>query len=462
MRSIADYNWPMRDSNKRPFAHQVETVKFHLENKRSYNLSEIGTGKTLSALWAADFLLHVGAVKKVLIASPLSTLQVVWGYEIFTNFPHRYYAIAHGTRYERYKAIMSEAHFVIINHDGVDICEKELLDEKFDLIIVDELTAYKSPTIDRSKSMRKIAPRAKGVWGMTGSPTPNSPTEAFGEAKVVNPMNPYLPQYFGQYRDAVVQQVTQGVWVPKPNAELIVHSVLQPAVRFTRDQCLDIPPVFSQKLEVEMTPEQKRLYDQMRKELYAQYEGGSITAVNAGVKLNKLLQISAGAVLDDERCVCTCDATPKIDVIMETFEELGCTKLLVVAAYRAVVERLCQILKGKKIDCEFIHGGVGSGVRTRLINEFQHGSLSMLIMQPECVAHGITLTASSTIVWQSMVASGETHEQMNGRITRAGQDKKQYVKYLISSPAERHIVNILERKIGLSHAVLDLFKEQKL
>jgi len=463
MPSYAEYNWPLTNPNHKPFDHQKRTTEFLLENKRAYVFSDLGTGKTLSALWAADILFEAKAIRKVLIVGPLSTLQSVWGQEIFTNFLHLYYAIAHGTRAERIKAIQSDAHFVIINHDGVKICLDELIKEKFDIIIVDELTAFKNATTDRSKMMRKLTASCGAVWGMTGAPTPNSPTEAYGQAKVVNPANPYLPKFYGQYRDLVVQQIAFGVWVPRPQAPAVVHRVLQPAIRYTRDECLDLPPVLSTYTEVDMTPEQKRLYEQMRKELYTEYENGEITAVNAGVKMIKLLQISAGAVFDDERLVCYCDATPKIDAIITAFEELGRTKLIVVAAFRMVVERLCQQMRDKGIRCEYIHGGVDYQKRTKLIHEFQNGDLQMLVLQPQAVSHGITLTASSTIIWHSYVASGETYLQMNGRITRAGQTKKQYVIHLIGSKAEKRMIDvIINPKVNLSSSILDMFANREI
>lgn len=462
MKSYAEYDWPMKDPNKKPFAHQRETVEFLLSNKRAYNLSDIGTGKTLSALWAADVLMRFGKIKKVLIIAPLSTLQVVWGYEIFTNMPHRYYYIAHGNRKERLDAITSEVDFVIINHDGVTICQDELIQARFDLIIIDELTAFKNASTDRSKAMRRVAIKCPAVWGMTGLLTPNSPTEAYGQAKVINPYNPYLPMYFSQFRDMVVTQLTQGIFIPTIHADEVVHAVVQPAIRFTRDECLDLPPVLHQYLDLEMTAAQQKLYDQMRRELYAEYENGSITAVNAGVKLNKLLQISAGAVVDDDGAVCFCDAMDKIEMILQTFEELGRTKLIVVASYRAVVERVCRILQDKGIDCEYIHGGVSMRIRSEIIDSFQHRSLPILVVQPDAMAHGITLTASNTIVWQSMIASGETYTQMNGRITRAGQTKKQFVKHLVCSSAERRIVKILDGKTNLSQAVMKLFANREL
>ena len=462
MKSYSEYRWPLGNPRHKPFAHQVKTTEFLLANKRAYVFSDLGTGKTLSALWAADILIEMGHIRKVLIIAPLSTIQSVWGQEIFYNFPHRYYAVAHGTREERVRAIQSQAHFVIMNFDGIKICYDELVAAKFDLIIVDELTAFKNAMSDRSKVMRRLAAKCPAVWGMTGLPIPNSPVEAYGQGKVVNPSSPCLPMYYGQFRDMVVTQLTMGVWVPKPNAEAIVYQALQPSIRYTRDECLDLPPVLHQYLDVPMTVEQNRLYTAMKRELYAQYEAGEITAVNAGVLLMRLLQISAGAVTDTDGNICYCDSDGKIEAISETFESLGRTKLIVVAAFVAVVERLNQVMTEKGVRCDYIHGGVSVQKRTEIIERFQHGDLQMLILQPAATSHGITLTASSTIVWHSLVASGEVYNQMNARITRAGQDKKQFVIHLISSAAEKRLVRILEGKTNMANEIMKLFADKEL
>ena len=297
---------------------------------------------------------------------------------------------------------------------------------------------------------------------MTGAPTPNGPLEAFGQARIVCPDNPDLPKYFGQYRDIVMTQVAQYVWVPTIHAQAMVYKVLQPAIRHSRDECLSLPPVTSQFMEIPMTKEQKRLYDAVRDELYAEYDNGIITAVNAGVKLMKLLQISAGAVYDDNRLVCLCNADPKYDMIMQTFEELGRTKLIVIAAFVHVVESLCQRMKDEGIRAACIYGDVSIKDRTKFINDFQDGDLQILVIQPQSVSHGITLTAANTIVWESYVSSGETHMQVNGRITRAGQTRKQLIQYLICSRAEQLTVDRLIGKEERSDQVLELFRERML
>jgi SNF2 family DNA or RNA helicase len=458
-----DYTWPMRDPKKRPFEHQKRTVEFLLENKRCFNLSDIGTGKTLSSLWACDILFENKLIKKVLIVSTLTSLQLVWASEIFENFPHLYYSIAHGSKTERIRMIQSDVHFVIINHDGVQTVLNELIAEKFDIVIIDESTAYKNAGSDRSKTARKLVKNVRGVWSITGNPRPNSPVEVFSQAKITVPNNPYLPQYFTQFRDMVVQEVVQGVWVSKPNANAIVHAVLQPAIRFTRDECLDIPPVLYQYVDGSMSKEQGKAYEEMRKNLYIQYDKGEITASNAGVKMLKLLQISAGTVRDNEGKEVYYDDSEKINVILETFEELGRTKLIVVAAYVGVVNRLCQHFKDKKIRCDVIYGDVPLKRRTEIVNDFQNGDLQILVVQPQATSHSITLTAASTIIWHSYVASGEVYGQMNGRITRAGQKKKQFVKHLINSKAEKRVVEmILNPKMKESQCLLDMFRNREL
>ena len=459
---FADYTFPMKNSHHRPFEHQKKSVAFLIKNKRAYDLSEMRTGKTLSSLWASDFLFHNNVIRKVLIISPLSTVRLVWSHNIFTNFPHRKFSIAHGTKEKRVKAIQSNAHYIIINHDGIKTCHEELLAQNFDIIIIDELTAFKNAQSDRSKIMIKLANAARAVWGLTGSPTPNSPTEAFGEAKVVNPTNPFLPKYFTRFKQMVEYEVAPYTWVPRPEAKQIVHQVLQPSIRHIRDECFDIPPMMHKEVGIEMSQQQNSEYKKMQKELYLQYEAGEITAVNAAVKLTKLLQISAGAVKDNEGKIYFLDDTPKLNYILELFEETGRSKLVVVSAFRASVDHLYNRLKEKGIKCNYIYGKMSLNERTAIINDFQSGELQILVVQPQAVSHGICLDATNIIVWHSLIASGEIYSQMIDRIVSASQKKKQYCEYLLGSKADRHMFNILRKKSDLSSEILKLFNDKSL
>lgn len=456
--TLDDYLWPMKIGLK-PFAHQIVTTKFLLLNLRAFNFSDLGTGKTLTSLWVADFLICNDKIKKILIVCPLSTMQSVWGREIFTNIPHRTYGIAHGSRAYRESVINGKADFIIINHDGVVPMEEVIIKAKFDLIIVDELTAFKRHTTNRSKSMIHICQTVKAVHGLTGAPTPNGPTEAFGEARVVNPTNPYLPKYYTAFRNSVEQQVGPFTWVPKPDAVNIVSRILQPAIRFERDKCLDLPPCQYENISVDFTEEQQKVYDVMKKELLVEYHSGEITAVNAAVKAMKLLQIAAGSVKDDNGNSYTIDSTPRDEELWRIFEETGKTKLVVFCAFRASILHIVEFFKSKKAKVECIYGNVDHKVRANHVKNFQDGDLQVLVIQPQSSAHGITLTASNVIVWHSLVPSGEIYVQANGRITRAGQIRKQLIIHLIGCPAEKRILQIVQNKESMSHSVLDMFTD---
>lgn len=459
MLAFEDYQWPMKNPAHKPFKHQIESAIFFLNNKRAYNFSELGTGKTLSALWACDLLLCNNKIKKVLIVSPLSTLQSVWGKEIFENFPHRKYRIAHGSRDYRVSVIQGDTDFVIINHDGIVVVEDEIIKQKFDIIIVDELTAFKKHTNNRTKAMIRISRSCRAIWGMTGEPTPNSPTEAFGQAKVVNPSNPELPKYYTAFRQVVEYQVGPFTWVPTAGATKLVHKILQPAIRFERDKCLDIPPCQYQDIIVEFSEEQKVIYKKMKDDLMVEYAAGSITAVNAAVKFSKLLQIAAGSVKNDVGESYYIENTNRDDQLWQIFEDTKKTKLIVFCAFRASIFHLVEYFEKKGVIVGCIYGDVDHKKRGRLIEDFQTGSLQVLIVQPQSSAHGITLTASNVIVWYSLVPSGEIYRQANGRITRAGQTRNQLIIHLIGCKAEQRILDILANKAKLSDSILALFSD---
>ena len=453
--SVEEYDWPMF-VGLRPFEHQKVTTNFLLANKRAYVLNEMGTGKTLSVLWAVDILLRAGRVRRVLVVCPLSTMRAVWMKEVQRNVPHLKLAVAHGTAQERVEVWRSSAQIVVINHDGIKVIEDEIASRPPDILVIDELTAFKSHDAQRSKCMNRIASHCRAVWGMTGEMTPNSPLEAFYQCKIVNPDNKWLPRYFGQFRDACMTQINEYLWLPKPVAPQIVATVAQPSIRFTRDQCLDLPDTSYHVLNVPLSKDQQAHYEAMRKQMYIECESGNISASNAAVKLNKLLQISAGAVKNDGGDVVSIGAPDRVAALVDLFEQTPNHKLVVPAVFRATIAMLEVELTKRSIRVASIHGDVPQQVRADLIERFQSGDLQVLILQPQSSAHGITLTAASTIVWFSMMPSNELYQQTNARIIRAGQTRKTQIVHLISTAADEHIYNILQRKGDVSKETMQL------
>jgi SNF2 family DNA or RNA helicase len=233
-----DYKWP---GLYKPMSHQIETASFLTLYKRAFCFNEQGTGKTASAIWASDYLLEKKYIKRVLIVCPLSIMQSAWQADLFKFALHRSVNIAYGNRNKRKEIISSISDYVVINFDGLEIVKDEIKHGGFDLIIIDEANAYKNVRTQRFKAMKEIMTHNTWMWMMTGTPAAQSPLDAYGLAKMCVPDT--APMLFGGYRESVMQQLTRFKWVPKPSAESTVHKILQPAIRFTKAECLDLPEV---------------------------------------------------------------------------------------------------------------------------------------------------------------------------------------------------------------------------
>ena len=302
------YDWPGRFT---PFAHQKSTADFLTLHKRCLVLNSIGTGKTVSSLWAADYLMNAGVIKKVLILSPLSTLERVWGDAIFKEFYHRKSVTLYGDAKRRLKLLKTEADFYIINHDGFPIIAKDALD-MFDLVIIDEAAVYRNPSTKRFKQFYRwlqVQPDLR-LWLMTGTPTPNEPTDAWALAKLVD--SPHMTKSYTGFREQVMTKIGQWKFIPRPDSVDIVKHVLQPSIRFTREDCLDLPDTITQTRKVDLTAEQAKHFKQMVKQLVTEVAGGTITAVNEAVKAQKLLQIAC--ISRDTEVLTDCGWLPIQDV----------------------------------------------------------------------------------------------------------------------------------------------------
>jgi len=455
------YSWPSKYDN--PLQNQVKTVKFMLANKRGFILSTMGTGKTLSCLWFCDLLYVNTKITKVLIVAPLSTLQSVWADEIFFNFLGVPFTILHGSKQERIKRLDSGALYYIINHDGIKVIEQELRDKRFDVIIIDELTAYKNARSDRTKCMKRIADGSKtkqpAVYGLTGSITANSPLDAFGQARTVNPNNPKLPKYYGRFRDLLTTKFDEFTYIPRLGWENILKPMLYPSIRFTMDECIDLPPIVYETRQCDMTKEQTRVYKDLKNDYIAQYNDGLITAANAGVKVLKLLQVSCGAVIDKEGTVQEFSKSPKLKIIQEVHEQLDRKKLIIFVLFKASIKQVEEFLKSKKISCGVISGDIPMKKRSQVFDSFQRGDLEVIIIQPSAAAHGLTLTAASTVIWYTPVPSNEIYIQANARVRRPGQKYRQLVIRLESSPVERKMYKALDNKDKMSNTLLSMFQE---
>lgn len=452
---LGRYRWP---GMYQPFEHQKTTAEFLTLHPRCFVFNEAGTGKTSAAAWAADYLMAQKRVSRVLVVCPVSIMETAWRSDLFRTVMHRTVSIAQGTRTQRQQVIAGHYEFVIINFDGVKVVREELANGGFDLIIVDEANAIKSVQTERWKALASLVKPTTRLWLMTGTPASQSPLDAYGLAKLVNPDN--VPRFFGAFRDRVMIKLSQYKWAPRQEAQQIVHAALQPAIRFTKEECLDLPDMLYSNRDVPLTAQQAKYYDALRKQMMTVAAGEEITAVNAASMLNKLLQVSQGAVYTDNGEVVEFDVSNRISELMDVIASTD-RKVLVFVPYRHTLEMLEQEVIKAGYTTATIHGGVVAHQRGEIIKRFQtEDDPRVLLMIPQATAHGITLTRADQVVWWGPVASTEIYLQANARAHRAGQTNKVTVTHLQASPVEKRMYTMLQSKIDLHQSLVDLYKQE--
>lgn len=439
-----------------PFQTQRDTAAMLTTNPRAYVLNDMGTGKTRATLHALNFLMRTGDVSRALVVAPLSTLTTVWQSEIYSHFPGRSACMLYArNRAQRLKLLDVDADIYIINHDGLRVIQEELAQRTdINALILDELAVYRTPGAKRSRAMRQFAKRFKYVWGLTGSPTPNEPSDAWSQAKIVTPHR--APQYFKQFRNATMVQVSQFTWIPKRGATDIVADMLKPSVRFTRDETVELPPVIQQDRYVALSTSQQKVYDQLLKHCRMAYAAHEVNAANEGVLMSKLLQVCSGAVYSN-RGVIRIDAKARLQMLSDIVDEAG-QKVLVFVPFVHALDIVSDHLR-KQCSVATVSGATTKAERDDIFNKFQQTpDPHAIVAHPGTMAHGLTLTAANCIVWYSPTASLDTYTQANARISRPGQLHKQLIVNMIGAAVEKKIYARLKAKHKVQGVLLDMLE----
>lgn len=446
-----------------PFVHQRTSVEFLTTNPRAYNLSGMGAGKSLTTLWAYDFLRKEGILRRMLIVAPLSTLERVWADEIFRHFPHLTFAVLHGSRERRHRLLAEDFDVYIINHDGIK--SKETLEllakrEGLDLVVADELAEFRNASTDRWKALNSLVngdvkkgwPSREWAWGLTGTPIPNAPTDAWAQVRIIQPSR--VPKYFGHFRDGVMRQITSYKWAPREGALDMVREVMQPAIRFAREDCIDLPPTTYITRHAEFTPEQKKAYDEMLKRFKTEYAGGEITAANAAVKLSKLLQIACGIAYGDTGDVLI-PSQPRMQVVRELIEEAE-AKVLIFVPFTAAIHALADELR-KHYSVEVVYGDVSKGERDRIFKAFQSAKdPHVLVADARTMSHGLTLTAANLTIWYGPAPGPSVYLQANERTPRPGQKLQTLIAHIEGCAAERAAYERLQGRKSTQDLLLEM------
>ena len=452
---LEQYDW----CNGTPFDAQKKTAAMLTMNERAYVLNGMGTGKTKSALWSWHYLHSNGLAGKALVVAPLSTLRFTWAREIFQTLHGVRCEVLHGTKAKRIALLDDkDVDIYIVNHDGLKVIEEDVAARKdIDTLILDELAVYRNGGSQRTKITKKLAAGMKWVWGMTGSPIPNEPTDAWAQCTIVTPNT--VPKYFGRFRDELMHRISQFKWIPKPDAVDKAFAAMQPAVRFTLDDIVELPEAVERYVDVELGPKQAKVYQSLVDHAHVAISNKEITAANAGAVMMKLLQVATGWVYSSDKGVISLDNDKRVEALIDAINATD-RKLLVFVPFKHSLQGISKALTSESIDHAIVSGDTPAGDRAHIFNAFQNTTkYRVLLAHPQCLAHGITLTAADTVIWFAPVTSLEIYDQANHRIRRIGQKHKQLFLHLQSTPVERKIYALLQRKQRVQEKLLELFEE---
>lgn len=466
------YDWPIA-AGRTPWETQRLMANFLVLHPRAFNLSDPGTAKTLSSLWAADFIMrqYPPGECRCLIIGTLSTLETTWAKEIFSNFlDRRSFEILHGSAEKRLTLLNKKSDFAIVNHDGVGVgahtrkrleldgFSKELASRKdIKIVIADEASAYKDAQTKRNRLGRLIFADRPYLWPLTGSPTPTAPTDAYGIAKLVNNA---FGKSFTSFQLESMTKVTMYKWVPKKDGYEKAAKLLSPAIRIPIDAVWDGPELTPEMRQVELTPQQKKLMADLKRDLQITVKSGQpISAVNEASLRQKFIQISLGAVYDEAHKTHLVDAEPRYSEIERVIEETT-RKIVCFAGLTSVVEYLHQRLS-KRWESAIINGSVSQKDRADVIRAFaEPGGLRIVICDPQATAHGINeFVAADTAIWVSPTEKAELYDQGNKRIRRPGQKYPTRAVQIVSTPLEKEIFRRLENNLSLQGSLLTMIQQ---
>jgi len=437
------------------FQHQAEDLQFILERPRVLQFSDAGTGKTRTAIEAIRARRHEG---RTLVICPKSIIGPAWAEDIKRFAPDLTYSLAYAEN--RAEGFHAETDVVITNHDAMLWIQECVFGRKIPLLdgfcqlIVDESTAYKNHC-RRSTALIKIKNFFKYRMLMTGTPYTNSLTDIWRQALICDD-GQRLGNSFFKFRDQICagRQLGNGVtvWEDKPNMEPIVYHLLHDIViRHKLEDCIDIPENSVSDIHFSLNKKHYTHYLKMEEDTLLEVNEGKVTALNAAILANKLMQITSGAVYDQTGHYHLLD-TDRYELIRDLAEARP--QVIIAFNWKHQKDQLLKLLPDAKV----IDGEASTKTRSAYVEEFQAGNVPQLLIHPKSGAHGLTLTAGHATIWASPTYSSEEFTQFNRRIYRAGQKKKTETLLITAkNTIEEKVYAKLQGKLDRASTIMELF-----
>lgn len=438
-----------------PYAHQEQTIQMLLETPRVFDASDPGTGKTRSVIEFVARLKAQGHPHQCWVFCPKSILQVGWANDI-RKFSNLTYAIADAKH--RANLTNTTADFILINHDGVKAVKDLTPSPNIAILVIDESTAYKNPSAQRSKAMLKLAENFPRRILMSGTPNPHGVMDLWHQYRILDDGNLLGPSYY-RFRN-IVCEPTPGPfprWIDKPGSAEAVADLISPiTIRHEFQKVLDIPPNHNYSLYIDLPKNLRNNYRRFEKELLLELEGNKITAKNAAAKLGKLLQIASGRAYTADKEVVNLDSS-RTELVADLIEARQ--QCVVAYNWKHQALALTQELNSRGIKTGLINGETPQRARAHYVNEFQQEKLQVIIAHPATAAHGITLTKGTTTIWTSPTPNVEHYKQFNHRIFRAGQTRKtETINILANDTVDTHVFDNMMGKVNALETLLTILQ----
>lgn len=445
-----------------PHPYQQRAVQWILEHDNCGLLLDMGLGKTVTTLTALQTLIYDHmTVGKVLVVAPLRVAMTVWQEEAekWSHLQGLSFSKILGTREQRILAINRNVDIYIVNRENlawlVDTCIKSKRPWKWDTVVLDELSSFKSSRSERFKALRRVRPKISRMIGLTGTPAPNGLMDLFsqiylldGGERLGRTLGGYRDRYFtpGKRNGNIVYE-----WKAKPEAEQAIYSKLSDlCISMTAADYLELPERREITIPVVIPERQKQIYDKLEKEMLIELEGETITAANAAVVTGKLLQMSNGALYDEQRGVHEIH-TAKLDALQELIEEANGKPVLVYYGYKHDLSRIMERIPSAR------QLSTADDVKA-----WNAGQIPVLLAHPASAGHGLNLQSGGhIIIWYGLTWSLELYQQANARLYRQGQKEGVTIYHLVScGTMDENVMRMLTVKDQRQGALIEALKER--
>jgi len=420
----------------------------------------MGMGKTVSTLTAIDELLFLGDIGKVLVIAPLRVAQDTWSTEVdkWDHLKHLRISKVLGKPKDRVRAMTTPADIYVTNRENVDWLVREYFGSwPFDMVVIDELSSFKSSKAKRFRSLRKVRPYFKRIVGLTGTPAPNSLIDLWpqlylldGGKRLGRTISSYREQYFtpGQRNQFVVYN-----WNLKDEAEKAIHERIGDiCISMMAKDYLDLPERIDNYIEINLPASAMNKYKQLAKDLVLELDEDDITAANAAVLTNKLLQMANGAIYSENHEVVEIH-DEKLKALFEIIEAANGKPVLIFYSYRHDFDRIVSFLKTKKLHV--------TGLKdSEDIKKWNNGEIPIFLVHPASAGHGLNLQAGGhIIVWFGLTWSLELYQQANARLHRQGQKENVVIHHLIAKgTVDEDVIKALGNKEVNQNMLLEAVK----